>query len=111
MIRRPPRSTLFPYTTLFRSVGVEAQTRERQDLLSGGGVHGEKPWSVWGGARGRLHHGKVALEALQVLAAIDQQGGAGDGLVVQRKAHGGGHVGRAGRAAQRAEAEERLRAA
>src|SRR5258708_14854599 len=26
MIRRPPRSTLFPYTTLFRSV-VNAQTR------------------------------------------------------------------------------------
>src|SRR3712207_7890963 len=24
MIRRPPRSTLFPYTTLFRSVAVEA---------------------------------------------------------------------------------------
>src|SRR2546425_951511 len=24
MIRRPPRSTLFPYTTLFRSVGVSA---------------------------------------------------------------------------------------
>src|SRR5256885_11973734 len=23
MIRRPPRSTLFPYTTLFRSVGVK----------------------------------------------------------------------------------------
>src|SRR2546425_12219675 len=26
MIRRPPRSTLFPYTTLFRS--IDAQTRE-----------------------------------------------------------------------------------
>src|SRR2546422_3024017 len=25
MIRRPPRSTLFPYTTLFRSPRVEAQ--------------------------------------------------------------------------------------
>src|SRR5690349_23156741 len=25
MIRRPPRSTLFPYTTLFRSVGVAVQ--------------------------------------------------------------------------------------
>src|SRR5688572_32769399 len=25
MIRRPPRSTLFPYTTLFRSCGVEQQ--------------------------------------------------------------------------------------
>src|SRR5258708_14334735 len=23
MIRRPPRSTLFPYTTLFRSIGIE----------------------------------------------------------------------------------------
>src|SRR3712207_7747093 len=28
MIRRPPRSTLFPYTTLFRSIGVE-EVRER----------------------------------------------------------------------------------
>src|SRR2546430_3165191 len=26
MIRRPPRSTLFPYTTLFRSVGCMAGT-------------------------------------------------------------------------------------
>src|SRR3989454_8382218 len=25
MIRRPPRSTLFPYTTLFRSVGRDSQ--------------------------------------------------------------------------------------
>src|SRR3712207_265355 len=24
MIRRPPRSTLFPYTTLFRSLGIKA---------------------------------------------------------------------------------------
>src|SRR5258707_13382875 len=24
MIRRPPRSTLFPYTTLFRSIGIGA---------------------------------------------------------------------------------------
>src|SRR2546426_5822544 len=27
MIRRPPRSTLFPYTTLFRSGGIEGQHR------------------------------------------------------------------------------------
>src|SRR3712207_7053622 len=27
MIRRPPRSTLFPYTTLFRSVTKPAQSR------------------------------------------------------------------------------------
>src|SRR5438067_13283013 len=31
MIRRPPRSTLFPYTTLFRSLGVEGRRRLVQD--------------------------------------------------------------------------------
>src|SRR3989442_7061454 len=31
MIRRPPRSTLFPYTTLFRSV---PGTREVEDVLA-----------------------------------------------------------------------------
>src|SRR3712207_7259750 len=29
MIRRPPRSTLFPYTTLFRSAGAFAPARSR----------------------------------------------------------------------------------
>src|SRR3989441_3720776 len=34
MIRRPPRSTLFPYTTLFRSdVGLERADERRHDLL------------------------------------------------------------------------------
>src|SRR2546429_2056582 len=32
MIRRPPRSTLFPYTTLFRSQAGEEVTRQHQDL-------------------------------------------------------------------------------
>src|SRR5258708_36196914 len=31
MIRRPPRSTLFPYTTLFRSAVKYADTKERLD--------------------------------------------------------------------------------
>src|SRR2546425_9574430 len=34
MIRRPPRSTLFPYTTLFRSVeglGDDGRARDRDD--------------------------------------------------------------------------------
>src|SRR3712207_8806675 len=30
MIRRPPRSTLFPYTTLFRSVGEHHQVERRR---------------------------------------------------------------------------------
>src|SRR2546430_10155657 len=36
MIRRPPRSTLFPYTTLFRSpVALECSNRQRSRMYSG----------------------------------------------------------------------------
>src|SRR5258706_11869346 len=49
MIRRPPRSTLFPYTTLFRSgvhrhvVGAVDGDR---DLLAGGAVGGDRGEAV-----------------------------------------------------------------
>src|SRR3712207_8654357 len=33
MIRRPPRSTLFPYTTLFRSQGVEERVGHEQHAV------------------------------------------------------------------------------
>src|SRR5258708_22627012 len=37
MIRRPPRSTLFPYTTLFRSyLGLKDRLTHRPGELSGG---------------------------------------------------------------------------
>src|SRR5258708_38333015 len=39
MIRRPPRSTLFPYTTLFRSVKIK--TMNRQELIVGGWLPGK----------------------------------------------------------------------
>src|SRR2546425_5304209 len=41
MIRRPPRSTLFPYTTLFRSaIGIATPDRvEGADLATGGIPH------------------------------------------------------------------------
>src|SRR3712207_7442730 len=35
MIRRPPRSTLFPYTTLFRS-SHEPLSPQRRDVMCGG---------------------------------------------------------------------------
>src|SRR3712207_8059381 len=34
MIRRPPRSTLFPYTTLFRSVRLEENYRSSPEVLA-----------------------------------------------------------------------------
>src|SRR2546430_13341791 len=37
MIRRPPRSTLFPYTTLFRSRPSHDVRRAAQSLEAGGG--------------------------------------------------------------------------
>src|SRR3712207_7524552 len=52
MIRRPPRSTLFPYTTLFRSQSVERQ-------VDGAGVEehrGEEPPELSLGHQQR-HHG------------------------------------------------------
>src|SRR5258708_8110177 len=35
MIRRPPRSTLFPYTTLFRSSGARTEVQRRRDDVLG----------------------------------------------------------------------------
>src|SRR5258708_14138928 len=59
MIRRPPRSTLFPYTTLFRSIPVKEQLgRDGQHLLVaavhaghvaaglGTAQRGEQRWNV-----------------------------------------------------------------
>src|SRR3712207_6859853 len=40
MIRRPPRSTLFPYTTLFRSTLGEVQVADRE--VPAGDVHGHE---------------------------------------------------------------------
>src|SRR3712207_7649389 len=41
MIRRPPRSTLFPYTTLFRSGGHRFAAERRRPS---GHVQGSRPW-------------------------------------------------------------------
>src|SRR2546430_12899324 len=56
MIRRPPRSTLFPYTTLFRSLGVAAGRAGVQRDAFGGGGH----------LRGRHPHDVVAGGAVPV---------------------------------------------
>src|ERR1022692_4363935 len=41
MIRRPPRSTLFPYTTLFRSIGTVSNGEKANAVL---GKAGRKRW-------------------------------------------------------------------
>src|SRR2546425_12622998 len=56
MIRRPPRSTLFPYTTLFRSDPEEERNRDEEDEV---GVEG--PETV--GPEGDVHaeHEELAV--------------------------------------------------
>src|SRR5256885_645402 len=50
MIRRPPRSTLFPYTTLFRSesvatVGVTLTRGNSKNFLATGAVGTKRTWA------------------------------------------------------------------
>src|SRR5256885_8303306 len=57
MIRRPPRSTLFPYTTLFRSAGGDACAYPRARRVSsdptdpGGGGSGNRAGDLGGADR------------------------------------------------------------
>src|SRR3712207_8273482 len=91
MIRRPPRSTLFPYTTLFRSrvdvaqmpphvaadVGVLARLRDRlhPEIRDDGAVSlGRDPEST----RLQFHHRQISYAGLsfkkqQILATLQKQ--------------------------------------
>src|SRR3712207_8087258 len=57
MIRRPPRSTLFPYTTLFRSGGSATPAHARDGLR-------RRPdaWSRGGRLERHLRQGRHAVE-------------------------------------------------
>src|SRR3989442_9692991 len=59
MIRRPPRSTLFPYTTLFRSVSGPLRAAQEQ-----GGAYPERDDAHAGGGGGLL--GAVQAVAMDV---------------------------------------------
>src|SRR5256885_6374976 len=61
MIRRPPRSTLFPYTTLFRSSPasdglVEVETSSERSFVASTSNDLEIPqWPFWSSARSEEH--------------------------------------------------------
>src|SRR5260221_8860979 len=46
MIRRPPRSTLFPYTTLFRSDQVTPDMRARAKTINFGTIYGQGAFAL-----------------------------------------------------------------
>src|SRR6266511_2200504 len=84
MIRRPPRSTLFPYTTLFRSPGagvhrgrrvVRADRRDLHDDRAGGRRAGEGPVAEARGAHALRVRGGIAGRRRDVPAGGRPGGG------------------------------------
>src|SRR5256886_17508207 len=65
MIRRPPRSTLFPYTTLFRSHAVRRPTRRRPGPRSR-----RRSSPPRGAAMNTLQEVVAALERAQLLVQV-----------------------------------------
>src|SRR3712207_7092446 len=62
MIRRPPRSTLFPYTTLFRSQGPVGVDEPHGVVLPGGAQDVQDDFPVTAGAEDDHVHGGVIGE-------------------------------------------------
>src|SRR3712207_5153463 len=89
MIRRPPRSTLFPYTTLFRSGGSATPAHARDGLR-------RRPdaWSRGGRLERHLRQGRHAVERSSARRVTTIPFGPGSGYVARRHtpAWGGGAV-------------------
>src|SRR2546430_9508690 len=65
MIRRPPRSTLFPYTTLFRSLSQEPARNAAE-------LDRRRPSSA---GAGDLEHAALLLGALELLERVRGESG------------------------------------
>src|SRR2546430_13714642 len=77
MIRRPPRSTLFPYTTLFRSLGVRAR-----------GAGGRVPRRARAGTRGarvRVRAWTLALRSEEHTSELQSQSNIVCRLLLEKK--------------------------
>src|SRR2546422_10911794 len=73
MIRRPPRSTLFPYTTLFRSPGDPERVQPAQSILTERLVVdlGQRLGRPALAARDRAERGRMRPEGDLVAAHVD----------------------------------------
>src|SRR5260370_26956522 len=74
MIRRPPRSTLFPYTTLFRSRIVEGSPHEDEVC-----AQGQRDQHVVGPGKGGVDHDGVVRPQRSQQEGEHVQGG--DGVI------------------------------
>ena len=91
MIRRPPRSTLFPYTTLFRS--QQGRSRRRADAIGGAKIREPDPVRCHPVEVGRWNLRSVCVEiAISEVVAQDEYdiGLAGSGAKSRRSQRGAG---------------------
>src|SRR4029078_13731771 len=82
MIRRPPRSTLFPYTTLFRS-GIDADRRQ----ISGIAEHDGLAVNLAGKSRSEEHTSELQSLAYLVLPPLLGQKRASTGNSISLDGH------------------------
>src|SRR2546426_10837747 len=77
MIRRPPRSTLFPYTTLFRSRGINRGIIQahHDGILTSASLLVNRPASIEAAALARQHPGLSLGLHLELDAGDLDEGG------------------------------------
>src|SRR2546430_7371734 len=77
MIRRPPRSTLFPYTTLFRSLAVARRDYKPDFSVQGGYMLTPRMTDAWLGSiaiswpRAPWSRGKIDARVAEQTAAVE----------------------------------------
>src|SRR3989454_10992769 len=73
MIRRPPRSTLFPYTTLFRSLhdAVNAKAQAWRDIVKIGRTHMQDATPLTLGQEWSGYAGMLADDLERIEAALE----------------------------------------
>src|SRR2546421_7181267 len=72
MIRRPPRSTLFPYTTLFRSVEVALGFDGRLDALEEAQTNSERKIAALADAQIRTEEAIADRKSTRLNSSHDQ---------------------------------------
>src|SRR3989442_13359813 len=72
MIRRPPRSTLFPYTTLFRSITARGESEEKGQTFIAAAIMAAvlyTPLLMYGGFTMRSVLGEKTTRVMEILVS------------------------------------------